>query len=129
MRFTFPKQEHLKSKSAIDALFASPTGSLKSYPLVFFYKKTDQHSSTKVGVSVPKKKHRKAVDRNRIKRLMRESYRLSKPDYLPNLKGIDLMIIYIAKSILPFENIKNASAQGLEMLQQHLQTEHTPKEG
>ncbi|WP_196887184.1 ribonuclease P protein component [Aureivirga sp. CE67] len=79
MKFTFRKEEKLKSKKLIEKLFAEGEH-VKSFPLRMIYVKAD-HDYEKifqVGVSVSKRNFKKAVDRNRIKRLMREAYRLNK---------------------------------------------------
>ena len=79
MKATFSKIERLKSKKEIDILF-SDGKSISKYPIRLVYKKTDFNEKIKIraGVSVSKRNFKKAVDRNFIKRLMRESYRKNK---------------------------------------------------
>tara|TARA_R110002073_G_scaffold279026_1_gene443060 strand:+ start:336133 stop:336510 length:378 start_codon:yes stop_codon:yes gene_type:complete len=79
MQFTFNKQEKLKSKKLIEKLFAEGK-SVSAYPLKLIYLKVDHQANCPVqaGVSVPKRKVKLAVNRNRIKRLVRESYRKTK---------------------------------------------------
>lgn len=79
MRKTFNSEEKLKKKNLITELFASGK-SISGFPLKMIYLQYDHSSSFKVqaGVSVSKRNFKKAVDRNRIKRLMRESYRKNK---------------------------------------------------
>ena len=76
MRYTFNKQEKLKSKKLIEQLF-SEGKSVSVYPLKLVYLKVDHIGDypAQSGFTVSKRKFRKAVDRNRIKRLLRESYR------------------------------------------------------
>ena len=77
---TFPKAEHLTSKLQIDHLFAKGEGFI-AFPLRVVYQlvaKEENSAAIKVVVSVPKKRFKHAVDRNRFKRLIRESYRLNK---------------------------------------------------
>jgi len=97
MRFTFNKQEKLKSKKLIERLFTEGK-SVSIYPLKLVYLKVE-HSSEYVvqaGVSVSKRKFKKAVDRNRIKRLIRECYRKNKHIVYGNLKEKHIfMLLYL----------------------------------
>ncbi|RPD97504.1 ribonuclease P protein component [Aureibaculum marinum] len=79
MRFTLKKEEKLKSKRLIGALFDKGK-SLSKYPLRLVYLKVEHTSDypIQVAFSAPKRRFKKAVDRNRIKRLLRESYRKNK---------------------------------------------------
>mgnify|MGYP000321365893 CR=1 FL=1 len=79
MNRTLPTIEKLKSKKLLDELFTSGK-KLNEYPIKLVYKKLDFEDDVliKTGVSVPKRNFKRAVDRNRIKRLLREGYRLNK---------------------------------------------------
>lgn len=103
MNFKYPREEKLKQKKDISLLFEKgkwmTCGNLRmiSYQseASFSLGMTKQH---KVGVSVSKKYFKKAVDRNRIKRLLREAYRLHKAEYLEKFKENSLsMIFYISQ--------------------------------
>ncbi|WP_372754083.1 ribonuclease P protein component [Mariniflexile sp.] len=99
MKFTFNKKEKLKSKKLIDQLFTEGK-SISAFPLRLVYLPTtfSEAVQTKTGVSVSKRFFKTAVDRNRIKRLMRESYRLNKSVYFNNLTtSYAFMILYIGK--------------------------------
>lgn len=80
MKFTLGKQEKLKSKKLIQLLFVEGN-QLKFFPLKLLYVQTEHTSSFPIqaAFSVPKRNFKKAVERNRIKRLMREVYRKEKP--------------------------------------------------
>ncbi|MEM9648869.1 MAG: ribonuclease P protein component [Bacteroidota bacterium] len=86
--FTFGKNEKLKGKVAFEELF-SQGKSISSFPMKLIYLKTDvpQDVPFKVGVVTPKKKFKSAVKRNRIKRLLREGYRLNKHMLFNNVEG------------------------------------------
>tara|TARA_R110002049_G_scaffold292252_3_gene476660 strand:- start:7695 stop:8135 length:441 start_codon:yes stop_codon:yes gene_type:complete len=101
LTFTFNKKEKLKSKKRIDQLFAEGQ-SVSAYPLRLVYLQTafDENVIAKTGVSVSKRHFKTAVNRNRIKRLMRESYRLNKAVYFNNLTTqYAFMVLYIGKEL------------------------------
>ncbi len=79
MQFTFNKQEKLKSKKLIERLFTEGKA-VSSYPLKLLYLKVEHTGDYRfqAGVSVSKRKFKSAVDRNRMKRLLREAYRRQK---------------------------------------------------
>jgi ribonuclease P protein component len=121
---TFKKEERLCSKSLIDKLFHSGS-SFIVYPFRMVYKLDTDISITNRGVqviiSVAKKRFRRAHDRNRIKRLMREVYRLEKGTLLyPYIKSNDLTLLlaiqYVGKEELPFELLSSKMKKGIEQL-------------
>lgn len=79
MRFTFSKSEKLKSKKLIEKLFTEGK-SVTAYPIKLIYLKVEHKGDFPVqaGVSASKRKIKLAVNRNRIKRLLRECYRKQK---------------------------------------------------
>jgi len=97
LKFSFNKKDKLKSKKLIDALF-SQGQSVSSFPLRLVYLSTEFEDNVmfKTGVSVSKKHFKRAVDRNRIKRLIREAFRLHKTEYFNNISTPHaFMILYI----------------------------------
>ena len=108
MRFTFNKNERLKSKKLIEQLFTEGQA-LSVYPLRLIYIKAQFQNDAliKAGVSVSKRNFKKAIDRNRIKRLMREVYRLNKPQYFNNITtSYAFMILYIGKEKPVFTEVE-----------------------
>ncbi|MFD2587423.1 ribonuclease P protein component [Croceitalea marina] len=96
---SFSKKEKLKSKKLIEQLFVEGK-SINNFPLKLIYLKTDfeDNSHIKTGVIAPKKSFKKAVQRNRIKRLLREAYRLNKHLVFNNIEGdFAFMILYLGK--------------------------------
>jgi ribonuclease P protein component len=106
MSFSFTRSEKLKSKKAIESMFAEGQ-SISAYPLRLVFQKIPNVSSNKVAVSVTKKKFKTAVARNRIKRLLRENYRLNKTVYFNNITThYALMILYIGTNKPTFKEIE-----------------------
>jgi ribonuclease P protein component len=112
-RFTFKKEERLCSKIEIDNLFANGK-SLFVYPFKVIYSYTDSDSRfpAKVLISVPKRNHKRAVARNLIKRLFRESYRLNKNLLYSKLndsdKKLNIAFVYISKDKLDYKIIEKS---------------------
>ena len=107
MRNTLGKQERLKSKKLIEKLYAEGD-SVKTFPLRLMYVQTAHTSEfpCQVGVSVAKRNYKLAADRNRLKRLMRETYRLQKQIVYNNLdKPYVFMISYIGREEIKYEDL------------------------
>ena len=110
MLFSFGKKDKLKSKKTIEKLF-SEGKSISVYPLRLVYLQTDFEDNvmTKTGVSVSKRNFKNAVDRNRIKRLIREVFRLNKHQYFNNISTqYAFMILYIGNDKPTFELTNSA---------------------
>jgi len=115
MSFSYSKKEKLKSQKLIEQLF-SEGQSVSAYPLRMVYLKTEfTDTQFKTGVSVSKRNFKKAVDRNHIKRLLREAYRLHKTAYFNNISPCyALMILYIGKDGTDFDSIETKMKQLLD---------------
>ena len=127
MHCTFSQAERLKSKLVIDKLFAGGNGSFASFPLRIVYMRVDKTDSSitadvpvSILISVPKKRFHHAVDRNRIKRLVRESYRTHKDILWNGLDGKDynLAIAFICiTDILPeYKKVEKAVVKALNKI-------------
>jgi len=108
---TFGKQEKLKSKKAIDLLFKKGK-SINAYPLKAIFLPTNEEEDTglNVGVSVAKRNIKLAVNRNLIKRRMREAYRLNNrglKESCVGKKGYNIMFIYHSSQILTYQEIES----------------------
>ncbi len=109
--FSLSKSERIKSKKAIETLFQSGEAFF-SFPYRIVYKATASAEANapalsaeglQMAVSVPKRFFKRAHDRNRIKRLTREAYRLQKP-YLAEItrqqgKTLQLMLVFQGKTL------------------------------
>lgn len=110
MNLSYSNKEKLKSKKLIEKLFAEGQA-VSAFPLRLIFLKEGE--SNKAGVSVSKRNFKNAVDRNRIKRLLREAYRHNKNMLMDNnVDGYALMILYISKD-LPDYNLVNSKTQVL----------------
>lgn len=135
------KAERLHKRSEIERLFASRE-SFVSYPIRFVYlleAAADNTDTAAILLSVPKKKFKRAVDRNLLKRRMREAYRLHKQllwEERPSnseRKTHRLMIacLYLSAEILPYSKIENAMRNALQRLAREytgLSTEQTEEQ-
>ena len=109
MQNTFKKQEKLKKSKLITQLFTEGK-SLTVFPIKLIYLQVEHNSPFKIqaGVSASKRNFKKAVDRNKIKRLLREVYRKNK--YLiyqsENTKKHIFMFIYLGKKELDYKTLE-----------------------
>lgn len=121
-RYTLPKAERLSHREAIQYVFQHGT-SLKVGVLTFFYvwdyrEARDTHK-VHVGFTAPKRSFKRAVDRNTLKRRMREAYRLQKfilLDAMPADKPLLLFISYRYRQIMPSQRIHGSMRKGLQMI-------------
>lgn len=102
-KFTLGKQERLKRRKVIDQLF-SEGKSFAVFPFRITYAwSTIIESPLQAGFGVSSRQFKKAVERNRIKRLMREAWRLQKNELQENLqpgdKKLALFIVYVGKEM------------------------------
>ena len=116
MNFHFPKSEKLKSKKTIELLFQEGK-SVSKFPIKVFYLPIVNYEKTQAGFAVPKRNFKNAVDRNRIKRQLREAYRLQK-HLLKNEDGsrFALFFLYLGKEKLPYDSIDRGMRKLLEKI-------------
>ncbi|HQB29043.1 MAG TPA: ribonuclease P protein component [Paludibacter sp.] len=122
----FPKNERLCGEIRIKQLFEAGS-TFKVYPLKVVYKRIDnaQEIPVQVLISVPKKIIKKAVHRNKVKRQIRESYRLNK--WLLHQKCVDknvqldLAFVYLSGSMHPYSEINDKVKLSLEKIAQTLE--------
>ncbi len=112
MSATFPRKYKLKSSKDIKSLFEDGR-SITKYPIKLLWLPAS-HPKTKAGFAVAKRNFKSAVTRNKIKRLMREAYRLEKQEIMDKSNVVfNLLFIYIGKDVTDFKTIDKAMLAGL----------------
>lgn len=109
-RNTFPVAERVKSSLLIKKIM-DENRSIYDYPIKCYYRIMDAGDAvvSQLAVMVPKKRFHHAVDRNRMKRLMRECYRLHKHRLLlPEGKCCQMCWISVAKEMPDYESVEKA---------------------
>lgn len=118
-RFTLPAIERLKLRKKIETLFLNGEA-FSVYPLRIVYRleKSDISSANtskmQMGISVPKKRMRFAHERNRVKRLTREAWRLNKHNlvsFVPEGLQLQIFFIFVGK-VMPNFDMITLSIQG-----------------
>jgi ribonuclease P protein component len=105
-RYRLKKDDKLKSRKAIELLF-SQGKSFSNFPFRVCWLQTDYEIGLKAGFSATSRNFKKATDRNTIKRLIREAYRLQKnvlaSHYSLQEKALHIFFIYTGKDIPTYE--------------------------
>jgi ribonuclease P protein component len=118
LTYTFPKAEHLKSTKTIQLLFNSGQ-QVFQYPFKVMFLIDEQHLGyPQVLCSASKRFFKHAVDRNKIKRMTKEAYRLHKPHLLPIEDGkiMAIAFIYVGKKIEPYATMHQSMKKALQKL-------------
>ena len=120
-RFTFPKKERLSWKRHIDQLFMEGR-SFVTFPLQVIYLpvKKEMPVPVSVLVSVSKKRFKRAVKRNRVKRQIREAYRIHKHELADALierkSHLLVAFLYLSNMLPPFSEVEKAMVKALHTL-------------
>ena len=99
-RFTLSKEERLCSRKALEELFEGSNKSMLAYPIRAVFQKTEE-TGIRIMVSVSKRFFKRAVKRNRIKRQLREAYRLNKHLLKPASGGVNIAFLWNSNDLLP----------------------------
>ena len=133
-KFTLGKNERLKSRKSIEELFTSGKSfHIGPYRVHYQIKKEESNKTSTLlqfGVGVSGKYFKKAVDRNRIKRLTKEAYRQQKLFLQDQLKEKNLPLhvffIYTEKELPVFQHITEKVAIALKKLAKLINENSTP---
>ena len=111
MRQTFTKSERLHSRKLIGELFKGGNTFFKfPFKVIWLHKEMDGDAGVQMLVSVSKRNFKKAVDRNKVKRLVREAYRKQKYRLYESESLTDkqllIGLIYTGKAILEYAEIE-----------------------
>ena len=113
-RFTLSKEERICSKKLINELFTGNGRSMTAFPLrVVFMKRTivDDQPRAAMLVSVPKRYFKHAVDRNRVKRQVREAFRRHKSMIPQNLtddhESVAMAFVWLTNEKYPSSEVEN----------------------
>ena len=109
----FPKTERLHKTKSIEELFAEGSY-FYLYPYKVIYRFHEQGDSNQIMVSVPKRKFKSAVKRNRLRRQIKEAYRLNKE--IISEKKLQLAFIYTPGKLMPYSFLSKRMVKSLEKL-------------
>ena len=121
--YRFAKNERLTSKIIIQEIFDKGTV-LYLHPFKVFFK-PNQLLYNRVLITVPKRIHKRAVDRNLIKRRIREAYRLNKTiladkTEISTTPFLDINLVFTGNEILEFKQINNKLSDVLAKIKKNL---------
>jgi ribonuclease P protein component len=125
-QFTFQKKDKLKSRKQTQFLFAKGQ-SMNAFPIKLIYTlESNEPGSVQAGVGAPSRTFRKAVDRNRVKRLLREGYRLERPEFIAssvdalNKLRVNLFFLYTDATVISQKEIQEKIKQLLSRLSEKI---------
>jgi len=119
------RAERLKSRKQISQLF-SKNNSTFSYPfkLVFSTPEPQNQAAVQLLISVSKRTFKLAVDRNRMKRLIRETYRKHKTPLTDLLnkreQSIRLGVLFVGKELMDYQQVEKGMIKALKKLEKEI---------
>ncbi len=119
-QFTLGKKERLKSRKLTEQLFSEGKKFSVAPIRVLYLLQDAEEPLLQLGVSASSKVFKKAVDRNRIKRLLREAWRLQKNELWKELqlqkKRLFVFLIYTGRELPEYREILSKSTKVIEKL-------------
>ena len=114
-KFTYQKKDKLKSRKQMQFLFSKGTA-ITMHPIRLLYTIEKGEAGIfpngllQAGVGAPSRQFRKAVQRNKVKRLLREGYRLEKPDFMNAISltnsRLNLFFLYVDANVQSQQQIQ-----------------------
>lgn len=121
---TFSKQERLCGNKQVDRLFARGNRQVAAFPVRLVWHEVDEPHGIRLLISAPKRNFHHAVDRNRIKRQIREFYRTSSAQLKETVngrnKGLDLAILFTDNKLWETSRLHERMAAAFDKLVQTL---------
>lgn len=128
-RYFFGKEDRLKSRKIIEKLFKQGN-SFSNFPFRILWLNENHISHLQAGVGVSSRSFKKATDRNHIKRLMREGYRLQKNTLQNQLaeqnKHLSVFILYTGKEIPDYDLVYEKMGVVINRLAKFLHEKNQP---
>lgn len=121
----FPSNERIKSKLILEQVY-NEGALIKAYPIKIKFLEIDALTdhTVQIVISIPKRIIKKATARNRIRRQLKEIYRLNKAQlvekYQTKNKGLALFLIYTGKESPTFGHLENKLKELISKLEQDL---------
>ncbi len=117
---TLGKEERLCSRKVLEELFSGGHPSVSAFPIRAVFMPSGQ-AGVRIMTSVSKRYFKRAVKRNRIKRQLREAYRLQKEMLLPQLQGgLDIAFLWTSNEELPTEKVFQKMRNILQRIQESI---------
>lgn len=120
VKYTFKKSERLSGKKDIQELFKNGS-SFYLYPFKVIILPSAKSKQHQVLFSVPKRNFKRAVDRNLLKRRMREAYRLHKHLLATEPQVLSIAYIYTSKEIMDYNTIAKPLEQSLIRIKKNVE--------
>lgn len=123
-KFTYSKEERIKSPLRVNQVFAEGIQAF-SHPFKYYFvatPTTEEEAKLMVCFSVPKKRYKRATDRNKIKRLCKENFRLNKEIFYnkaPAMK-MEVYFIFIGKEMPDYHEVEKGMKSVLNSISNHI---------